>query len=697
MMLSEKTLIKTIAWLAYAVLAVPLLFSVYFTPSHIAPQTFTMRLLVEMMLFAYIALTLSNSAYIPKFSALSWSVIAFAGIYIVAGIFGLNPAQSFFSDLDWHWGFLTVAHLLAFFFILSGVVRGREAWRRLFAVSVSASALSALYGVWQFFFTPEIGRIYSTIGNPAALSSYVLLNAVIAAWLAFESVSLKEKIFFGGIALLDISVTVMTGTRATALALIAALGVFLVGYLLFRKKESRKGKFVLSGGIIVLVITLALVYGFRDSAFVKNNATLSRLTNISASAGTSKTRLYAWQAAWESFKEYPVLGVGPENFSIAFNRHFDPGFYTYEKNETEFMRAHNIFLEMLATAGIAGLGTYLAVFISFLALIVRGVRQKVFDSHFGIMGFAFVAAYFVQGFFNMDTLTTFLPLLLLVAFADAGMAKTGEKSAKQAKKPELLPLTLVAVALLYAGWSLTIKPAFADRALSDATALSQRMQELTPADAVSQAVPLYKEALVDAPYGTDTIRTSLAQFTLDFYSQFGDAPGSGFQKQLLPYALSESLAEAKENTYDYFSAYYAARLDVIGYALARKEDAAVAPLVESLMMAMPTRLELLFVQAQYALMRQDFDRAITLATQGVKASPAFADFYHILFLAYNFKNNQESAFQSAENAIANGFTFTNIRELLWLAHTYKQKGITDKAQDFYERARTIDQNIPPLQ
>ena len=434
MIFSEKMLIRVITWLVYAVLAIPLLFSVYFTPSHIAPQTFAMRLLVEAMLFAYIALALSNSAYLPKPSALSWSVIAFAGVYIIAGIFGLNPAQSFFSDLDWHWGFLTVAHLLAFFFILRGVVRGREAWRRLFTVSVSASALAALYGVWQFFFTPEIGRIYSTIGNPAALSSYVLLNAVIAAWLAFESVSLKEKIFLGSIALLDVSVTVMTGTRATALALIAALGVFLVGYLVFRKKDSKKGKVVLSGCIIFLVIALALIYGFRDSSFVKNNATLSRLTNISASAGTSKTRLFAWQTAWESFKEYPVLGVGPENFNIAFNRHFDPGFYAYEKIETEFMRAHNIFLEMLATAGIAGFMAYLAMFISFLVLILRNVRQKIFDRHFGIMGFAFVAAYFMQGFFNMDTLTTFLPFLLLAAFADAGMAKTEEKSAMQAKK-----------------------------------------------------------------------------------------------------------------------------------------------------------------------------------------------------------------------------------------------------------------------
>ncbi len=552
--------------------------------------------------------------------------------------------------------------------------------------------------IWyvSVFFTPEIGRIYSTIGNPAALSSYVLLNAVIATWLAFESVSFKEKVFFGSIVFVDMIMTVMTGTRATALALIAAVGVFLVGYLLFWNKDSKKGRNIILGGIIVFIIAIIGIYEFRNSSFIQNNDTLSRLTNISASTGTSKTRLFAWQAAWESFKEHPVVGIGPENFSIAFNKHFDPDFYSYEKIETEFIRAHNIFLEMLTTMGSVGLGAYLALFITLLLLIARNVREKIFDRHFGIMGFAFIAAYFVQGFFNMDTLTVFLPLLLIMAFVDSNTKKSDEKSTLSAKKVEILPLILVAVALLYTGWSFTIKPAIADRALSDAVALDQKLPELIPTDAVSQAMSLYKKALSEAPYGANTIRTSLSKFTLDFYSQFGDAPGSGFQKELLPYALSESLAEANENTYDYFSAYYTARLNVISYALTQKEDATVLSLVESRKKDMPNRLELLFVQAQYALIHQDIDTAITLSKQGIESNPAFTEFHHLLFLAYNFKNDQESAFQSAQDAITNGYDFTNIRELLWLAHAYKQKGIMDKAQDFYERAKLIDPNIPSL-
>src|SRR3990167_9467028 len=126
MKINETLLVKTITWLAYAAVCVPLLFSVYFYPSHAAPQTFVFRLLIEAMLFCSIVLAFKNSAYVPKLSALSWSIAAFLLAYVLAAFAGVNPAKSFFSDFDRHWGFLTISHLFLFFFILRGVFSGRE-------------------------------------------------------------------------------------------------------------------------------------------------------------------------------------------------------------------------------------------------------------------------------------------------------------------------------------------------------------------------------------------------------------------------------------------------------------------------------------------------------------------------------------------------------------------------------------------
>src|SRR3989344_2258034 len=691
MKINETLLVKTITWLAYAAVCVPLLFSVYFYPSHAAPQTFALRLLVEAMLFCSIVLAFKNSSYVPKLSALSWSIVAFLGAYILATLASVEPAKSFFSDFDRHWGFLTISHLFLFFFILRGVFSGREAWRRLFTVSVAASSMVALYGVYQFFFQ-DIGRIYGTIGNPALLSSYVLFNAIIAFWLALDMArSTREKIFFWTAVFVNAGVTLMTGTRATALAFVAALAVLFVGYLLFYRHKSKRMKkaLMVAGG--ALICAIVLVVSFRTSDVVQKNNTLSRLVNISSSSATGQTRLFAWRAAWEGFRENPLLGVGPENFNVAFNKYFDSDFYTYEKIETEFTRAHNIFLEMLATAGIVGLIAYLAVFCSFLFLVFRRVQTGIASRHFAIAGYAFVAAYVVQGFFSMDALTSVLPLILLFAYAESLGSKEEKQPVHQASNGlSMVPLALIFAALAYAGWSFTVKPALADRALSDADAINQRLEEFEPDEALAAAETLYQEALGNALYGSDTVHASFDLFLLNFYNTFGDAGGADFRKLVL-----ERSSPVRSD--DYFSLYRAARIYNIAYLLTKQENAEIERIFKEGEALAPGRLELPYARAQLLLMKQNLDAAIALSEEGIAANKEYADFYHIVFLAYNFKNDRENALAYAQEGMRNGFTFTNVKELLWLARAYKQKNMTEEAKDFYDRARSLDPNVPPLQ
>ena len=118
--MNEQTLINWIKWIAMAVVCVPLVFTVYMYPSHAAPQTFLFRALVEVMLGAYLVLVLKNSAYLPKFSVLTWAITAFMGAFVIAGIFSVNPVRSFFSDFERHWGFITVVHFYILYSKYSG-------------------------------------------------------------------------------------------------------------------------------------------------------------------------------------------------------------------------------------------------------------------------------------------------------------------------------------------------------------------------------------------------------------------------------------------------------------------------------------------------------------------------------------------------------------------------------------------------
>ena len=112
--MSDTTIVTIIKWLAGVALCVPLVFSVYFYPSHIAPQTFLFRLIVEAMLFAYLVLVLRNSAYAPKLSLMFWAVAAFIGAQALAGVLGVDPLRSFFLILNGIGGSSLFVHFLHF-------------------------------------------------------------------------------------------------------------------------------------------------------------------------------------------------------------------------------------------------------------------------------------------------------------------------------------------------------------------------------------------------------------------------------------------------------------------------------------------------------------------------------------------------------------------------------------------------------
>ena len=61
----------------------------------------------------------------------------------------------------------------------------------------------------------------------------------------------------------------------------------------------------------------------------------------------------------EAFKENPILGWGPENFNLVFNKYFKPNMW---KQEPWFDRAHNIVFDWLIAAGILGFLSYWSIF-----------------------------------------------------------------------------------------------------------------------------------------------------------------------------------------------------------------------------------------------------------------------------------------------------------------------------------------------
>ncbi len=201
-------------------------------------------------------------------------------------------------------------------------------------------------------------------------------------------------------------------------------------------------------------------------------------------------------------------------------------------------------------------------------------------------------------------------------------------------------------------------------AFSDAHAVRQNIAALDAEEAIGSAITHYQKALQYGTYGDETIRASLAGFTLDAYRVFGrNAPG--FADRLLPFAIQEARSNIAEHPQNYLYYYHLARLYNIQYLLTGTADEAIERLTAEGEKLGPERLELPLASAQLALLKKDFDAAVALSEYGIARNKRFADFYRVAFLAYNLKGDAAKARWYLEEGVKNGLVLLPFEEQ-WL-------------------------------
>src|SRR3989344_5574413 len=222
---------------------------------------------------------------------------------------------------------------------------------------------------WQEEFNPKL-RIFSTLGQPNWLASYLvlILPFAIAFSMIFEKKVLKN--FFAATAIILFIALVMTTSRA------GILGIFLA--LLILAVFAGRALIIDNFKVIRIILFgfLAAILLFGSFLFARIGEIVSRdqpqqpnspIAQQPAVTGTesSEIRLIVWQGAIAAFKKRPILGFGPETFAYSY--------YLYRPlshNQTTewnffYNKAHNEFLNYLATVG--GLGTLF--YVSFLVSV----------------------------------------------------------------------------------------------------------------------------------------------------------------------------------------------------------------------------------------------------------------------------------------------------------------------------------------
>lgn len=345
----------------------------YFFP-FITGKNFAFRIIVEVVFVAWALLLLVDAKYRPKFSYLAASFAALLGVMLIANAQGIHPATSFWSNFERMDGYVTLVHVFLYMLVLGSVLTTKRQWSAFLHTTLGVAFVTALYGLAQqagVVATNSV-RIESFLGNAAYMAIYMYFHIFIVFWLFVENRSTMLRVIYGILSVIFIYTLIETGTRGTALGLLAG-GFVMVAYIaLFGAKypEFRK---VAAGVFAFLVLLAGSFYLARDTEFVQSNSNLSRIANINLTEDL-KVRGTIWGMAWEGVKERPLLGWGQGNFNYVFNEQYDPFLFNQEQ---WFDRAHNIFFDWLIAGGFLGLIAYFSIFAACLYyLVVVPLRNK---------------------------------------------------------------------------------------------------------------------------------------------------------------------------------------------------------------------------------------------------------------------------------------------------------------------------------
>ena len=356
----EKTLKNIVIWGMFVLPFLPLLVTSSLFFPYISGKNFAFRMIMELVFFAWLSLAVMKEEYRPKWNWLLGVISIFTAVILLADIFSIYPYKSFWSNFERMEGFVTIAHLWAYFVVVTSMFT-KELWNKFINTWLVSSALISIYAILQVMGVLAIHqsgtRVDATFGNATYLAVFALFNIFFCIYQYIKSEDKNYKIGYGALAMVLLFVLYNTATRGAILGLIG--GVILTAVLIvLTAKENpkiRQTSFIVLG---VVFVVLSIFLSLKNTSIVRESPVLGRFASISLEEATTKSRFLVWGMAMQGVKERPILGWGQESFNYVFNKYYDPQMYAQEQ---WFDRTHNVISDWLIAGGALGLLSYLSI------------------------------------------------------------------------------------------------------------------------------------------------------------------------------------------------------------------------------------------------------------------------------------------------------------------------------------------------
>jgi O-antigen ligase len=405
----------------------------------------------------WLSLFFSKGNIYLKRTKLDFFLIFLLFQFALASLFSLEPNNSFLGRYGRYEGFLTYLSYFLLYFLASQIITDQKRIK-LTAMTLALTTIPiSLYGVLQYLrLDPlrwsgpmlEVGRSFSTLGNPIFLGGFLTLVLPLTLALFLTSNSNQKILWLTAFALGNIAL-ITTFSRSAWLATLTGLTFFT---FLWGRKILAKPRYFLA--LLLTFIILSLTLG--TLSFYKPSAKLDfRERLISAfrlSEGTILTRFEIWKASLNIIADKSLFGTGLQNYPLIFPKYQTIAYVRAAGHRATVDDAHNFLLHLPATNGLLALVAFTGLFLVLFSTAIPKLKPKGLEQ---IMFGALLAAsfgYLIHLLFSPSSNST-SPIFWLINGILAGNlachTKLDNQSLKNCKPLIIIPGFLVVISLLY--------------------------------------------------------------------------------------------------------------------------------------------------------------------------------------------------------------------------------------------------------
>lgn len=416
----------------------PLIFTSITSELFEVPKMYFVYLITTLITFFHLINYLKGKISLFSKNKLTIFLLIFFSTQLISTIFSVDPNTSIFGYYSrLSGGLLSLFSYSLLFLILPLYLtpKFRDKIINLILISgflVSSFGILEHFGIDKHLWVQDVqSRVFSTLGQPNWLAAYICILLPFALSKFFSSKTFFQKFSFLFLVSNFYLCLLFTKSKSGLIAAIISIAFYFI-IKLFQKTNL----LLLAIPLVIFLSTSLIISNPIKDYFIKPKISEPIDQNTTLNITPSEDiRKIVWQGSVNLWKAFPLFGTGPETFGFSYYWTRPASHNLTSEWDFLYNKAHNEYLNYLATTGTLGFLSYLFFIFFAIRILLKNIFLPSLSREgsgvgFDLAVFASFISILITNFAGFSVVITSLFFFLLPIFV------LPEKPIKTQPKPK---------------------------------------------------------------------------------------------------------------------------------------------------------------------------------------------------------------------------------------------------------------------